>query len=350
MRKILVFLLSATLALPAFTQRLELLPRAGFVVPHHDYMNHYIDGHVTGIAGAALWETDGSKDWHHYFNFPHWGFTLQHDRLPTDTLGNSTSLFFHNVLPLDRQRKVELGLGIGANYFSQPFDLEENPKNNAIGSHVNCALQIYLGWRIPVSRKLELKPKVSISHASNGAFQAPNLGVNVAALSLSIGFRTDTSRVPARLKPEFDKTPVWMAGFLAGAKEYAPPGSGRFAVVSALVQRLSRISGKSSLGIAADVSYNAGHYSELEKADDEPSSRLSTLRLGLGGVWMLHFGKISLATTIGAYPYTRFPRDGRIFNRYTLIYDLNGNLTINAGLKSHFANADHVEVGMYYKW
>jgi hypothetical protein len=72
----------------------------------------------------------------------------------------------------------------GVSYLNKKFDINTDPKDIAIGSHLNTFVQWKVLWHLKLSNKLRLEPGLSFAHASNGRSQVPNLGLNVVSLNL----------------------------------------------------------------------------------------------------------------------------------------------------------------------
>jgi hypothetical protein len=345
---LLVFSFWAHQAMPQDALRYELGVAGGFLMPHHEDMLYLIDGHVTGLEGALHIGTDGSKPWHHAFNFPTWGFALSHYQLASEHLGSSTSLLSFLDLPLGPKRKLSLMMGIGAGYVTRPFDLETNFHNGAIGSHLNASLMLTAFRKWELSKRLYLRTGIGIRHLSNGAMKAPNTGINLAVLSVSLLYLAKAEAIPERQRQVIAEKPwQFYAGTSGGIKEVSPIGGPKYGVINVFGLAQKRINDKSSWGAELGLNHNSSLATRAGELGREPRQGES-LRAFAAAQYLLHFGIVSLRLQAGSYVLPKFKDDGLIFFRYHLVYEME-RLQIFVGLKSHFAKADSPELGIAYR-
>ncbi len=345
---LLVFSLSANAAFAQAPYRLELGPVGGFLMPHHDHMLYLADGHVRGISTSIHFETDGSKDWHHAFNFPTWGFSIAGYNLGSARLGEGYSLHSFVNLPLDGKRRYSIMMGIGMGYVTRPFNLEDNFQNGAIGSRLNASLELsaYRKWRL--SEHLALRAGIGIRHMSNGAMRLPNTGINLAVATLALQYAPEEHNPPQRLRKEVeDKAWHLYGGMSFGVKEVLPLGGPSYGVVNGFASAQKRINPKSSWGAEGGVNYNASLEPRAIDRGASPSAGLN-FRAYLAGQYILHFGLLSLRLQAGSYILPKFEDDGLVFFRYQLLYE-QGRWQAFVGLKTHYAKADNGELGIAFR-
>jgi hypothetical protein len=354
MRGVIAILILLSLSSPnlsgqeASRWNLGVSPLAGFLMPHHPDMGYLIDGHVVGGEVSIIANTDGSKPWHHWYNFPQWGFTLSAYDLGSEFMGSAFSgrVFFD--LPVTKKKTIGLKLAIGAGWITDPFDADENIHNSAIGSHLNASLSVESYVNLMLGKNLLLQPGIAIHHYSNGAMQMPNSGINLAMLRLGIQYRKPRKEI--RLNPEFEdkgKNSLFL-GISGGMKEIKPIGGEKYAVVNLLAMWTRRISRKSSIGLEGGVNYNESLQYRAQENPDEELDPGMNYRPYLLGIYQLHFDPFSLRFGLGSYVLNEFKEDGAVFFRYHLVYDFP-SLQVFAGLKSHYARADNIEFGMAYR-
>lgn len=334
---------------------LEAGAMGGFLMPHHNDMLLLVDGHARGVEAAFHFGTDGSRDWHHAFNFPTWGVSAGWYDLASDLLGQSAHLNLFTDLPLDRGRRYSLMMGIGGGYITRPFDEVSNFQNGAIGSHLNAALEMSAYRRWDLGSRLRLRAGIGIRHFSNGAMRAPNSGINVAVASVRImhrwpGSSADPSpaALPERKKITLDQKPwTFYTGLSGGLKEVLPIGGPMYGAVNLFASAQKPISAKSSWGFELGLNHNASLRHRTREVGGEPAST-ENLRAYAAAQYLLHFGVLSLRLQAGSYLFPTFRGDGLIFFRYHLVYE-KARWQGFLGLKSHFAKADHPELGIAYR-
>ncbi len=324
-------------------------PMGGVILPHHPNMQYLVVGHIPGAELELSFSTNGSKAWHHAYNFPRWGFSLNGYNLQSPYLGYASALRIFYDLPLSRNRVLGLKMGIGLAYLEKPFDLADNFHNSAIGSHANVALGLNLYGRVKLSQKWLLKPGIGIHHFSNGALTLPNTGINIAMLKLLFTYSPSGFALPQRNEKPFEKTNIeWLLGSSFGIKQIAPIGSKRYGVVNMFSVLQKRINHKSTFGAELGLNYNAS----LEHRDvgiEKPSENSAdNLRPYLAGLYQLNFDPLAVRFQVGTYLFPRFEADGIVFFRYHIVYNFD-KWQAFLGLKSHYAKADNGEIGIAYK-
>jgi|GEM_PF-2974431 len=314
---------------------------SGYLLAHHPDLQFLSDGH--SIGGGVSWahRTNGSKDWHHFFNFPAWGVELDGYGLGSDYLGGAGAVRIFWDIPLNASKSIHWKMGIGPGYISKPFDPDENLQNSAIGSHINTAFALECYFRVKLSQKVELKPGLALHHYSNGALQMPNSGLNYLMLHTVVAFAPKGFIDPTRLSPPFPKGEQhWRLGISAGMKQGDEIQSPYYGVVNGFGIWDIRVSPKSLLGAEVGLNYNATLSTRVEGQDD-PSFNY---RAYVAGLYQLCFGDLGIRFSAGAYIAPKFTEDGAVFLRYHILYNFN-RIQIFAGLKSHYAKADNIEIG-----
>ncbi len=148
------------------------------------------------------WQTDGSKDWHHLYNFPSYGVGLYGaDFFNDEELGKPTSLYGFFVWPLSRhdrwQFNFDLAFGVTDNWES--YDPVDNPNNIAIGAGRSVHIEGGLNVEYRLARRWALIGGFSATHFSNGGTQRPNHGLNVTGPVVFVKHELkDPSPVPGR--------------------------------------------------------------------------------------------------------------------------------------------------------
>lgn len=322
---------------------------AGIIMPHHPNMLYLVDGHIPAFEVEIGFITDGSKPWHHAYNFPTWGVAVNAYNLRSPYMGYASAARIFYDLPLTRNKALGLKMGVGLGYIQTPFDLETNFHNSAIGSHFNAALALSLYGRIQLSDQWLLKPGFSIHHFSNGAMTLPNTGINVAMLKLLLTYSPTGLTTPQRVEKPFPKeNGEWLVGSSFGVKQIAPIGSKRYGVANLFGIWEKRISEKSGFGAELGLNYNASLEHREVASEKASESSADNYRAYIAGLYQLHFDPLAIQLQVGSYIFPSFEADGMIFFRYHLVYNANRWQGF-VGLKSHFAKADNIEIGLAYK-
>ncbi len=145
------------------------------------------------------WQTDGSKDWHHSYNFPSFGVGLYGaDYNNDEELGTPTSLygFFNWPLIRGERWKFLFDIAFGLTNDWQPYDPVTNPKNMAMGLGRSVHIEGGPSVEYRLADRWALIGGLTFTHFSNGGTQRPNHGINQIGPLLFVKYATDTPVAP----------------------------------------------------------------------------------------------------------------------------------------------------------
>src|SRR5690554_6603017 len=142
MERFLAFLLLLLLSSPLFSQEKERNPFAleadffyGNILEHNPKIQHLITGHPTGFVMSLNRKTYGFNEWERRYNYPDWGFSLAHQDMRHESLGEVLAVYGHlNWYFLKRHLRFQIGQGIA--YANNPYDYYDNYNNSAYGTHL----------------------------------------------------------------------------------------------------------------------------------------------------------------------------------------------------------------------
>lgn len=321
-------------------------PFTGFIIPHHPEMEYLQNDRLVGVELSGSLRSDGRKDWHHWYNFPEWGFIVDVYDFGSPYLGKGATGKIFIDLPIDKKRLFFLKLSFGAGYVENIFDPEENVHNSAIGSKLNAALGVEGHFRIEAGKHLEIHPGIALYHLSNGAFQMPNSGINMPVLKLGLAYRPYGGNPPQREEREFSrKSSRLNLGASFGAKEIKPIGGSKYLAGNVFADWVFRVSPKSSFGVEGGLNYNESLRHRLADIHEPPGERAYNYRPYIAALYQLHFDPLVIRLAVGNYISPKFTGDGTVFMRYHLVYEWR-DWQVFCGLKSHYAKADHMEIGL----
>jgi hypothetical protein len=321
----------------------------GFIAPHNPEMVRLITGHSFGFSAFADWQTTGKAKWHADYYYPshrldfifiHTGNLVQ--------LGYQHALTYQIRLPLDKiNNRQQLLMGMGPGYATKKWDIETNRQGFVLGSHFNMAL--ILGYQYVLYRTATFDTRIGlrVTHLSNGAFTMPNAGTNHIALQLECRFGKSTN---AMAQPSLDTLPRLQSALIGGVglKEIQPPNSRKYSVFSLQNQWSYQVNRKSSFVAQADVMVNTSN-PVIEAENEGPMSKQKTRAMcGVTIGYQLRFGKIGLIMQQGIYVIDPYGYNGLLYHRVGLRTHGSGPLFFHLALKTHFAKADHGELGIGY--
>jgi hypothetical protein len=200
--------------------------QAGTVLQTNDFLkgDNQAGEPIDSFHSARLelgWQTDGSSDWHHLYNFPTYGLGLYGaDFFNDEELGTPTSLYGFYAWPLHRGGpwtvNFELRFGLTSNW--KEYDPINNPKNVAIGLGRSVHIEVGATVEYRLARRWSLIGGLTGTHFSNGGTQRPNHGINqVGPVIFAQHDLTERAPLPVRRSltgydDGWDLTFCWSAG------------------------------------------------------------------------------------------------------------------------------------------
>lgn len=324
----------------------------GFLLSHHTTMQRLVKGHVRGVELSYVHQATGNFLWEKDYNFPETGASLLlFDLSNPKELGLLMvgSAYVDFRLFKIKNTWFAFRLSTGLSYLTKSFHRTENFKNNAIGSHLNSFIGLRVKAGIPLSKTTRLDLSTALTHASNGAFKMPNLGINIPTISLGFSyFPSGVNHDIYKADREFDR--AWKISALAafGVSENEPAGGKPFPafLFSGLMNK--RITAKSRVGYGIDIFYNAANIPKIESLDSTFNDNWKNIQPAIKGSYELMMGEVAIPMEMGVYTYTKAKNNGHIYTRVGIRYYAQ-KLVYNVTLKTHFAKADFLEFGIGYK-
>ncbi|UZO82628.1 acyloxyacyl hydrolase [Aquimarina sp. ERC-38] len=330
----------------------------GTILKHNPDISHLITNHPEGMMLSLQQRTFGNKEWQRLYNYPDYGFTLIYQDLKNQSLGTNYSLYAHwNFYFLKRHLTLKIGQGIA--YTTNPFDIDNNFRNVAYGSHLLSSTIAFLNFeKKNILKNLGVKAGLGIIHYSNANVKAPNKSTNTLTFQTGVtySFQEDFPDYVAKEKGEVKSNKPLKFGFFyrGGVNETDVIGSGQyvFHTIGGFVDK--KINKKSTLvaGTELFISEALKRFIEFranaEFADsgtgDEDSKRV--------GIFLGHeltVNRVSLISQLGFYAYYPFDFEGRFYNRLGARYYFSNNWYASVTVRSHAAKAEAVEFTIGYK-
>ncbi len=297
-------------------------------------------------------KTDGSKDWQVAHNYPSWGVSLITGNTGSrEHIGRLYALQPYFQFPLHRSSiyQAHLKLGGGAGWITKPYDLNKNPKNTLIGTHLNAFLQASLQNEFIISKHLAVDAGISLVHLSNGSTTLPNLGLNMPLISAGMRYTPSKEYINKR---KLHDTSFYGINFSIGTSvsvKQAPWVGGKHYLINTLHgEAMKRHSRNSSYGGGMILFYNRSIKNFEEEAILNEAKRKS-FQAGIYASYEHFLGKLSIPVHIGTYLYNA-DKEPFLFQQYGLRYRIATPVTISILLKSHMGQADFIHIGGSYNF
>lgn len=325
----------------------------GFLIAHRPMVVPLQNDKMHAYEGNIILRTDGSKEWHRAYGLPEIGLSVAYW-----DIGNSAQLGFGlSAIPFidfpiskGKHHSFDLKFGWGIGYLEKKFDSDDNYKNVAIGSHVNCALTLQPRIKFQLSEHLQLAAGIAMSHYSNGSISTPNLGINLASATGGIIYSTGKLQ-----KLHYEKrSPIVkrtrLTVFASGSVKQIYPAEGKTYFASTLSGNVTRQkTRKSGIGAGADIFYDNSIYKKLEEQNIYSNNIVDAMKIGLHGSYELVISDLSLMLCMGGYLYSKIDDDETFYHRIAIRYQFTQKMFACINLKSHWGKADYIEWGIGYR-
>ncbi len=325
----------------------------GFILDHHPEMAILSKSHISVFEVDLMKSTFGKKQWEKLYHYPNLGVGYIYSSLGgAEILGKLHGLYPFVDLPvINRTGYATVRLGLGLSYVTEIFNLDNNFRNTAISRHLNALIVLGLNAGVKINSDTKVEIGLSFIHFSNGGTRMPNYGVNLPTANATIIQRFSEKKMARRDYLDNPLSTRWVVRALisCGSKEIFPVNGPNYFVSSASLQGFYKIWKGGMIGLSFDLGYDASDMELLNRKDIYPDSKLSVLKPGLSLGYAILLGNLSLSLHAGTYLYEPEKSDGNIYDQLVLNYKIWKGLHANLTLKTHFAKADFVGLGLGYQ-
>jgi hypothetical protein len=327
----------------------------GFILKHSQKIGH-LQSHPQAFTLYYNRYLNGSKDWHQTFKYPKTSFAFTYFDYQNPIIGQSLALSANMLIPFYKKPKhnAEWKIGTGLVYATNPFDLQNNFRNNVLSNRWSYVMQTGFSWGYQWNAHWQSKIALQLTHYSNGAYKLPNAGVNVvtAALATQYTFAPEKNIQQEVLLDTFSRR--WhLQTALAGSLIETEINQPRKHIVVNLGFLAARdINRRHRFLTGLEVSWNEGIKYQIDRKFADSTSKPDYRRVG----WVIGdeiiFGKMSLNIQFGVYLRRQFEAltDMGVYQRYGLKYYFLENFWAGLLLKTHAATAEAAEFTIGTTW
>ncbi len=326
----------------------------GQIIPHRHEMQHLIQGQSSGIALQFIRRKNFSW-WGMYQKQPITGVELYYSATGNrKQLGDQFALNYIMYRPYGKsKRKLWYGLGLGMAYATKTWNLHENYQAPVISTHLNACLTLHAHYPIFQTQKTDWLLGLRMTHMSNGSFQLPNLGTNNFQLSLQYQPRLILRKKPVNIidiLPGFQRTRFFSFTFAGGFKETFQPLGKKYPVCNFQFTYAKNINWRHRISFGADYLYQPALKKLWDKYKGIQATPSQCMQAGVAIGYQSIFGFTTFSIQQGYYLYSPWMENGRFYHRLSIRRNFGMNYNgkkgfIYAGLFTHWAKADHIEVG-----
>lgn len=328
----------------------------GFVMPHHEYMNYLIHGHVVSANFEILNRNGFSRDhkyWHLAYKHPFVGWGVYYANLGNpQQLGSLIAVYKKLQVPIKGSKRFYSQANVGVSYLTKTFDIDANYYNMVIGSHINVFFKLGLVAQQKINRKLVLFSELYFTHCSNGNYFEPNAGINV--VSLGLGLRMSQSLNNASfsenqiIDKDFSKYTIEIVGS-SGVKSLPYLLKKNFFISSMMLNGLLRPNFKNGFSTGIDIFYDRSVKTAMTFMEISGFQSLNYYRAGFHVGYEPQFGKTVFAIQMGVYFFDKLNDEGYFYHRVAIKQYLTKRLLLSIAVKTHFFKAEFVEWGIGYR-
>lgn len=334
---------------------IEAKANYGFVIAHHKTMTHLSSSHFPSFELAIGKQTSGKHYWEELYKYPVKGIMLYYSTLGNnEILGNAYAImpYLNFLWAKGKNCSFNFRFAAGLGYITKPFDRTNNFANNAIGSHINAAINLLFEFRWSPWKRIIFSTGVGISHFSNGALKTPNLGINIPAVYAGISYKPEKTEVKFVKNDlgSFNKKMEFRIIGAFGLSNLNYCDNRMFPSYTLTTYILKPLSWKRKIGGVLDIFYDTEVKEFLSNSGDTVKNDLAIIRPGISFVHIHEFSRLSFILQLGCYLYTKYKGDGYVFERIGLQFLISKHLQANLSMKIHIAKADNIEFGFGYRF
>ena len=330
------------------SQGIDFRFKAGFLGAHREVLSHLPSQPAFASEISYFKHLKSEYSWAKDLNYPTVGAALFHGSVGNnDILGKYTAIYGFADVPIAVKNNYELSwrFGTGLGYTNRIYDPVFNPKNVAISTRVNAMIVMGVKSTYRFGYNI-ISLGVDLTHFSNCAFNIPNYGINIPYFSMSYA-RTINRDSTLRVRPRVSRFKKYYFGAhgIISLKEIYPHGSRKYPVYA--LGGFCRYFFQQRAGLETGIDL----ISKQSVFDFEPQvnkTQWSILQIGLYTGYLVPLNHFHFFFGMGVYIRDRYRPDGRCYHRIGFRYQLKNGLYGNVTLKSHWAKADYMELGIGY--
>tara|TARA_B110000483_G_C18157831_1_gene528081 strand:+ start:432 stop:1508 length:1077 start_codon:yes stop_codon:yes gene_type:complete len=350
---ILVFLVSF-FAPKAQQYSIETKAQFGVLLAHRPNIKQLLKGHTKAFT-VNFEKTILNSSINNVYNAPSVGLSLYFADLGNpNQIGNVYGIYPYINTHFITREKIwwDNQVGFGFGWIEKPFDPIDNYQNLAAGSSFNLMVGLKTDFNFKLTKKIVLNTGFEFTHLSNGAIRLPNLGLNIPTISLGlVGKFTDEPRFKKDANPVKVGKPenTLFTYFQYGVREIEVGSGNLFSSYNLSTEFYFNRSKKFALSTGLDGFYKT-YFDEVTRIDTSVTKTFSPIQLGVFGAAHQIFGPIDLYVSMGYYFVDDYKKNKAFYHRLGSKIKLSQRIYTNFNIYSHFAKADHFQIGLGYKF
>ncbi len=335
----------------------------GTALEHDTSLKEVIDGNPFGIELSYTSRNTKQSNFNSQYNFPDKGYSFLYQNMGSKGLGKSYGLYRHYTFFLGERNAPSnwfIKTAFGLAYNDNPYDVESNPSNFAIGSNILLSAYGTFGYeKKELFKNISLRASAILIHYSNASFKNPNLGINTIGFNVGLQYYLDENKPfpdPEKQKLKelvLDHTVKYNLVLRGGAQQSKEIGSSTYGFIHASAFISKRFSYKNTWMTGVDYFHNPfiqnyiPYYNETEFKNESASN---TDRIGVFIGYAMHFDRFAFTTALGYHVYEPFQYESSIYERVGFRHKLSKHLFTELTLKVNLFRAEGLEFGLGYQF
>jgi hypothetical protein len=280
-----------------------------------------------GFELAWYMQTTGKKDWQRKMRYPEVGamfLFLQYGN--NNVFGNAYEFMMASKFWLYRNKVFGMYVTPATGFAVVPgrYHPVDNPMNTAIGSLLNLAVLIKLGFEFKPSPYLHINVAGTFTHISNSGMQMPNLGINMPALVVGVKYfpvvKPNSYNRGKWPKPK--KKNEYMVRFGASFNERDVWGGPKYPVytVSAAYARYTSIINKVWIGATYEFSQSVYDYMRYGHIESKYKRAGAASNFSFYVADEILLGKVGMYFGVGAYAFYPVFKEDIVYGKLGINY------------------------------
>lgn len=319
----------------------------GHLIPHSKKIRHLVGTNPYGMEFDLGWILNSSEDWKRCNCYSRAGFSASQISLDRpEILGWATNLmmFAEPYLSHGNDLWFSVRMGVGPSWVSKVFDEDSNPENLLFSNHLSFIIHLDVIMNIAFGDHLNGKVFGKYNHISNGGVDQPNLGMNFTSMGLGLDYVFGKPEFPVRdPEPVKNRNVVFSVAAFGGMKNVVEGTSKikkRTLGYGLMLKGRRKITVLNALNLGIE-GYRDGEIEEKWQGRKDPR-QLS----GITGHDLI-FGRFIFSQYWGTYLFAPYYRK-HFFQRYSLTYNLLGDLSLGVNMKAHAEVAQNFSLHLSY--
>jgi hypothetical protein len=333
-------------------------------------LDDIMDNPYDALDFRVGFQSDGKNQiWDQIYGFPVYGIGFYNAYFEGGELGSPAALYMFMRAPVIKGKKLSWNweLAVGLSYGFYPYNPNDNPDQQVIGSDHNVYFNAATGISYNLGSRWDITLDMDVTHFSNGSTRTPNLGVNLVGLALGGRYnfnpvRNYTKKIdpdyqpphrPVLIRKEIPKynrhSEIIIFGSMGGKTTTTQIYDGPTYFISSLsVDYAWAYHHVGKVGIGFDAFYESALRDYPEKIENPSLSDLSFF--GWHIAHYLKMYRLTLVTQIGFNLSDHVSHKGNTYIQVGGSFDITDQFFARAALKTrNGAVADFIEWGLGYR-